>query len=375
MREIRVGVIGCGLMGREFASAAARWCHLLDLPFRPVIVAVCDPIETAREWFSRNIPTVELATDDRSALLAHDLEAVYVAVPHNHHEAAYLDVLRAGRHLMAEKPVGIDLTASQAITTEVHKHPELTVRVSSEFPFFPGAQRIIKLVESGAFGKVFEVKAGFLHSSDLDPGKPMNWKRRIATNGAYGCMGDLGLHVLHLPLRFGWRPRNVRALLSRVHTERPGADGTLETCETWDNAILACETADFPMVLEMKRIAPGEMNTWYIEVHGTELSAKFSTKQPKTLYTLPFTAGEPQAWRVEDIGYASAYPTITGAIFEFGFSDAILQMWAAFCDEIVNGYEMIGPFRCAYPEEAFVTHQVFTGALSSQAKNKVWELA
>ncbi|MHB8635450.1 MAG: Gfo/Idh/MocA family protein [Fimbriimonadaceae bacterium] len=375
MREIRFGVIGCGLMGREFASAAARWCHLLDLPFRPVIVAVCDPVEGARDWFRRNIPTVELTTDDRTALLSHDLEAVYVAVPHNLHEAVYLDVLRAEKHLMAEKPVGIDALANAAFTTEAMKHPNLTVCAASEFPFFPGAQRIAKLAEAGAFGQVFEVRAGFLHSSDLDPAKPMNWKRRTATNGEYGCMGDLGLHVLHLPLRFGWLPRNVRALLTRVHAERPGLQGKPEPCETWDNAILACETNEFPMLLEMKRIAPGESNTWFIEVYGTKLSAKFSTKWPKTLATLPFTAGSAQAWHVEDLGHVSAYPSITGSIFEFGFSDAILQMWAAFCDEIVDRDNMVGNFRCATPEEARLTHHVFTAALSSHANSNTAVIA
>lgn len=358
-------------MGREFASAAARWCHLLDLPFKPVIVAVCDPVEAARGWFERNVPSVEMATDSPAELLAHDLEAVYVAVPHNLHESMYLEAMRAGKHLMAEKPVGIDKQASQAIFDEVRRQPDLTVRVSSEFPFFPGAQRIVKLVQSEAFGKIIEVRASFLHSSDLDPNKAMNWKRRVATNGAYGCMGDLGLHVLHLPLRFGWAPKNVRALLSRIHTERPGADGRPEPCETWDNAVLACETDDFPMLLETKRIAPGEMNTWSIEVYGTSLSAKFTTKQPKTLHTLPFSAGSPQAWHVEDVGYSSAYPTVTGGIFEFGFSDAILQMWAAYCDELVNGTNMLGSFGCATPAEAHQTHHVFTAALASQSESKV----
>ncbi len=183
-----------GLMGREFASAAARWCHLLDLPFKPVIVAVCDPVQAAREWFQRNIPTVELATENKEELLKHDLEAVYVAVPHDLHEEVYLAVMNADKHLMGEKPFGIDAKANLAITENIQRHPELTVRVSSEFPFFPGAQRIVKLVEQAAFGEIIEVKAGFLHSSDLDPSKPMNWKRRIETNGEYGCMGDLGLH-------------------------------------------------------------------------------------------------------------------------------------------------------------------------------------
>ena len=87
-------------------------------------------------------------------------------------------------------------------------------------------------------------------------------------------------------------------------------------CETWDNAILACEvkTDDqhFPMLISTKRIAPGEGNTWFIKVHGTEFSAEFSTKYPKTLRTMTYRSGKPQSWETLDIGYASAYPTITG---------------------------------------------------------------
>ena len=63
------------------------------------------------------------------------------------------------------------------------------------------------------FGRVLEVRSLFLHSSDLDPGKPINWKRIARFNGAYGCLGDLGMHALHLPLRAGWEPANVRAIL------------------------------------------------------------------------------------------------------------------------------------------------------------------
>ena len=63
--------------------------------------------------------------------------------------------------------------------------------------------------------------SNFWHTSDLDPLKPINWKRRIATNGEYGCMGDLGMHVLHLLIRFGWKPQNVRSLLTKVVEERP----------------------------------------------------------------------------------------------------------------------------------------------------------
>lgn len=369
-KVIRFGVIGCGLMGKEFASAAARWCHLTDVEFEPRITAVCDANPAATEWFKANVPSVAKSTADYRELLADpDIDAVYCAVPHNLHADLYIDIIRAGKHLLGEKPFGIDRAANERITAELAKHPDVLVRCSSEFPFFPGAYRIGQWVREGRFGKIIEVEAGFWHSSDLDPLKPINWKRRIATNGEYGCMGDLGMHVLHLPLRFGWRPNSVRALLQKTVEERPDGKGGTVPCETWDNAILACDANDaggrFPMVLSMKRIAPGHANTWFIRINGTKLSAEYTTKNPKEIRFLPYEPGAEQAWHTLDVPYQSAYATITGGIFEFGFSDSILQMWAAFCDELVHRERMTQPLYCATPEEAAGSHELFTAALES----------
>jgi len=367
---IRFGVIGCGLMGKEFASAAARWCHLGQVDFEPRITAVCDANPEAARWFLDHVPSVENAYTDYKELLANDsIDAIYCAVPHNLHESIYIDIIRAGKHLLGEKPFGIDRRANAAIQEAIKAHPDVIVRSSSEFPFFPGAQQIVNWVNEGRFGQIIEVEAGFWHSSDLDPSKPINWKRRIGTNGEYGCMGDLGLHVLHLPLRFGWKPANVRALLSKIVQERPDGRGGMAACETWDNAILACEVQSseqkFPMVLSMKRIAPGHANSWFIRIQGTKFSAEYTTKNPKQVSSLPYEQGGAQAWHVYDVPYKSAYDTITGGIFEFGFSDSILQMWAAFCDEIVHGSTDLA-FGCATPEEAEGSHRVFTAALKSQ---------
>lgn len=374
MREIRFGVIGLGLMGREFASAAARWMHLTDFGVRPVITAVADVHEPALDWFRTHVPTVAFATTDYRELLARDdVDAVYVAVPHDLHEEVYRAVLRAGKHLMGEKPFGIDLEANRAILAEVERHPDLLVRCSSEMPFYPGALAIIDALRDDSFGTILDVEASFLHSSDLNPDKPINWKRRIATNGEYGCMGDLGMHVLHVPLRFGWRPSRIHAELSDVVRERPDGHGGMAACETWDNATLLTRVdsagGSFPMLLHTKRIAPGEMNTWSLTVHGTETSMSFSTKHPKTIRRLRYRPGGEQAWEHLDLGHASAYPTLTGGIFEFGFSDAILQMWAAYLDELEHGADgMRGRFRCVLPPETAETHRIFTRALESQAE-------
>jgi predicted dehydrogenase len=377
-QEIRFGIVGGGTMGREFAAAAVRWSALIDLDVKPDIVGVCDTNSASLGWYAENFPSIRTTTDYRELLEDTKVDAIYCAVPHDCHAELYTEIIRSGKHLLGEKPFGIDLKANARIMAAMREHPEVLVRVSSEFPFYPGAQRIVEAVRENRFGRIMEVRSGFHHSYDLDPNKPINWSRTIDSNGEYGCMGDLGLHTVHLPFRFKWIPQDVRALLSKVFTERPGKDGTKVPVQTWDNAILATEAeADgqrFPMIIETKRIAPGETNTWFLEVFGTEYSIVFSTKYPRTVRLMEYQPGGEQAWQSIDLGYNSAYRTITNSKFEFGFTDALLQMCAAFVDELAHGSQMIQPFTCATPEEAELSHRLFTAALDSQRHRSVVEV-
>ena len=371
MKTIHFGIIGAGLMGREFASASARWCHLTEINAKPELVAVCDKNPALYPWYKDNFPSIKQITDDYHELLANpEVEAVYCAVPHNLHEEIYCAVIRSGRHLLGEKPFGIDKKANDAIMACIAEHPGVIVRCSSEFPFYPGMQRIGKLLESGFFGALIEVNSGFLHSSDLNPKKPINWKRMIEFNGEYGCMGDLGMHACHIPFRAGFTPKNVRAILSKLVKERPGRDGAMVPCLTWDNATLLCEADDpvfghaFPLTIKTQRIAPGETDTWYFEVKGMKGCAKWSSKNPRLLELLEYTGGEQAVQRI-DTGYEPAFKTITGGIFEFGFTDSILQMWASFVTEIAGGKPKGRFVSCVTPEEAALSHRLFTAALES----------
>jgi len=176
-------------MGREFGSASARWCHLPGMDVRPEIVAVCDMNPSLTRWFAENFPSVKQVTSEYQTLLANpEVEAVYIAVPHNLHAEFYCAAIKAGKHLMGEKPFGIDLEANRQIRDCIRRHPGVFVRCSSESPFFPAMQQIGAMIEQGAFGRLIEVNSGFLHSSDMDANKPINWKRLLKFNGEYGCM-------------------------------------------------------------------------------------------------------------------------------------------------------------------------------------------
>lgn len=377
MRTIKFGIIGCGLMGREFASAVARWCHLPELDVRPQIVAVCDTNAKLLEWYTGNFPSIEQVTDDYKELLSNDdVEAVYIAVPHNLHAEFYCAAIEAGKHLMGEKPFGIDKSANDVISDCIRKHPNVFVRCSSESPFFPAMQKIGKLIEKQAFGQILEVNSGFLHSSDLDFNKPINWKRMLKFNGEYGCMGDLGMHACHMPFRAGWIPKNVSAILSKIVKERPDGKGGMAPCETWDNATLFCLAEDavskqqFPMTIKTQRIAPGHKNTWYLEILGTRTSVHWSSKQINTLEVLEYSGGE-QGWQVMDMGHEMAYKSITGGIFEAGFSDSILQMWAAFLYELHHGIPPTLFAGCVKPDEVALSHKLFTSALESHKQSSM----
>lgn len=367
---VRVGVIGAGLMGREVASAFGRWFALLDCPVRPELTAVCDVNAAALDWF-RQVPGVKhFDTDHRVLVAREDVDVVYVAVPHHLHEAIYLDVLRAGKDLLAEKPFGIDLASARRIREEAERLGRF-VRVSSEFPFLPGVQRAIAVAQSGALGRILSARCAFLHSSDLDPTKPINWKRQNRTCGVAGVMNDLGMHVAHVPLRLGWKPERVYAQLQKIYTERPDGRGGVAPCDTWDNATLHC-TAPIagqaaPLTLEMRRLAPSETNTWIFEILGTERGVRYSTKEPKTLWQ--FRRDKEQWWEKTDLGFGTPFKTITGGIFEPGFPDILQQMWAAFLAERAG--VLGGRFGCATPAEAVASHEIWQAALASHAEDRV----
>lgn len=379
-KEVNIAIVGGGLMGREVAAAIQRWPALIDHPVRPRLTAVCDINPAAMSWFDQIDTVVTKVTDYRELLADDSIDVLYIAVRHDLHERLYVDTIEAGKGLLAEKPFGIDGDAADAILAAIGAHPESFVRCSSEMPFFPGAQWAIDYVQSGALGRIIEARNAFLHSSDLDLRKPLNWKRQNRYCGEAGVMNDLGLHVWHVPLRLGWAPERVYGVLQNIVTERPGPDGSMLPCDTWDNAVIHSWSRhrgeEFPLSTEMKRIDPGQKNTWEFEAIGLDGGVRFSTKNPKRVEVFATVdgpgIGREQAWQQLDAGSQSVWPTVTGANFEAGFSDSILQMWAAYLAEREG---LLGDrFGCARPVEAAATHRIFAAAIRSNREHTAIDL-
>ncbi len=232
------------------------------------------------------------------------------------------------------KALRIDLAAARNIAAAA-KSSGRFVRCSSEFPFLPGAQRAVQVAREGGLGKVLEIRSGFHHSSDLDPTKPANWKRQVKTCGAIGVMGDLGMHTVHVPFRLAGNPSASTPSSKKIYPERPDGKGGTAPCDTWDNAMLHTEVdidgAEVPVRFEMKRLAPARPTPGSSKSSAPTAASNSAPKEPKTLWT--FKRGKEQQWQRTDLGFHGPFPTITGGIFEPGFPDCFLQMWAAYVAE------------------------------------------
>ena len=353
-------------MGRELLALVGRWDALLDHPIRPAITAIADTSDAVREFFT-NAGVSESYGDYKELLASPNVDVVYIAVPHHLHEEIYIATINSGKDFLGEKPFGIDLAAAEKIAAALAGKKNF-VRVSSELPFYPGAQAAVREVLSGNLGEIVEVRSGLLHSSDIDRNKKINWKRQRKFCGDIGVLGDLGMHAAHIPLRLGYKPTKVFAILDDIVTHRESANGEQVPCDTFDNAVLAMrakspgEKREFPMFWEMKRIAPGESNTFFFSALGMTGGVRFSTKSPAVYHTFALRNGE-QVWSEIQPGHVTNWPVITGHIFEFGFPDALLQMWAAYFAEREG--KLGDRFACASVEEVINSHKAFAAAMKS----------
>jgi hypothetical protein len=139
------------LDGREFASNAAT-LKPFDRSTR------CNPKSSQSattnpalfSWYADSLASIAQQTTDYRQLLGNPhVEAVFCAVPHHLHEEIYCAILQAGKHLMGEKPFGIDRQANARILQAVQENPDCFVRCTSELPFIPAVQRICDRLQAG----------------------------------------------------------------------------------------------------------------------------------------------------------------------------------------------------------------------------------
>ena len=174
-------------MGREIAAALARWPALIDHPVRPSSTAVCDINPAALDWFDQ-IATVSRTVTDYHELLADDaIDVVYVAVRHDLHERLYVDAIAAGKACWPRSRSASTRRRRGGPRGRRPSTPSRSSAARARCRSSPARSGRSTTSAPGPSAASIEARCAFLHASDLDVDKPINWKRQAGTAARPAC--------------------------------------------------------------------------------------------------------------------------------------------------------------------------------------------
>jgi predicted dehydrogenase len=252
---VRVAVLGAG--------SIAQVVHLPILSrMRGVeVVAIADRDAHTARTIARRFGVEQVAT--RSAdVLTDDVDAVVVCTPSNRHETQVLAALRAGKHVLCEKPLALTEKGAAAILDEEGAAERLMVAMNQRFR--PDAVALRQFVTGGELGEAFYLKTGWLNR--YRP-RGRTWRDRKATAGG-GAFMDLGLQMLDLAMWTLGYPEPER--ISAHMRGRPES-------EVEDSAVVVLRLADDRLVnLECTWNMPAQRDRQFLHVMGTAGSGSLS---------------------------------------------------------------------------------------------------
>ena len=169
MKEIGVGIIGFGFMGKTHTLGYLTLpLFYPNLPFRVKLVGVCNRTRSVAERAKADL-SFEFATDSLDDIFARDdIDVVNICTPNVNHREAILKAIDAGKHFYCDKP----LTASYDEAKEVLerlKGKDLINQVALHYRFYPATLRAKQIVEEGRLGRIISFRACYLHSGSVDP--------------------------------------------------------------------------------------------------------------------------------------------------------------------------------------------------------------
>ena len=270
MKEIRIGLIGAGWMGRAHTTAfhSARMRCGDDVP---VFELVSDVSEQAVAAFAQEMGYRRYTTDWMDVVTDPAIDLVDVATPNCMHFEMAKAALENGKHVFCEKP--LSLTAEQSrILADLAEQKGVVNYCGFSNVMNPANQYVAELVKSGRLGKIMRVHATYDQDMLLDSAIPLAW-RHINKLAGSGALGDLCSHLLSVSQMIVGDMEEVCAVQSIVISERPISAGSSEMGKVENDDLITFlvkykngAIGDF----SSSRVATGRKNYFYYEIQGTE---------------------------------------------------------------------------------------------------------
>jgi len=373
-KPLNIGLVGYGFMGRTHSNAFLQAGRFFDVPYRPVLKAVCARNADRVKGFADNWGYESVETDWRRLVERKDIDLVDIASPNDTHHDIAIAAARAGKMVMCEKPLGRSAAEAEAMVgaVEAAKAPS---SVWYNYRRVPAVTMLKQLVDEGKLGRIFHYRAQFLQdwtiSKDLPQGGEGLWRLDVKVAGS-GVTGDLLAHCIDTALWLNGGLAEVSAMTEtfikeRTHTltgkvEPVGIDDASAFLGRFENGSLA--------LFEATRYARGHKALYTLEINGEHASARWDLHDLHRIQWFDHRdEGRVRGWRSVhvtdgDQPYMKRW-WVPG--LQIGYEHTFIHQFADFLQAVGEGRSCAPTFR-----DALATDYV-TDAVLASARNKRWE--
>jgi predicted dehydrogenase len=373
-KPLNIGMIGYGFMGKAHSNAYAKVNHFFDLPYKPVLKAICARDEAKAKAFAATWGYESVETDWKALVARKDIDAIDICTPNNTHAEIAIAAAAAGKMILCEKPLA--LNGPEALTmVEAVEKAKVKNTVWYNYRRVPAVSLAKQLVLEGRLGKIFHYRANFLQDWTISPDLPQGgaglWRLDAAAAGS-GVSGDLLAHCIDTAIWLNGGIKDLNAMTEtfikqRTHT----ATGKVQEVKIDDACAFMCHFDNGSLGLfESTRYARGHKALYTFEINGEKASIKWDLHDLHRLeYFDHRDEGKLRGWRsihVTDNGGEHPYMNhwwVPG--LQIGYEHSFVHQVADFLASIDTPEAAQPDFRSAY-ETQLILDAILASANSHQ---------
>ena len=366
-KQINVGIVGYGFMGRTHANAFRKVVNFFDLPVTPVLKAACGRDEAKLKDYCDRWGWETAETDWRKLIERSDIDLIDICTPNDSHAEIAIAAARAGKMVMCEKPLSMDGPQGEEMVREIEKAGVANM-VWYNYRRVPAVTFAKQLIDEGRLGRIFHYRAKFLQdwtiNADLPQGGAGLWRLDAAAAGS-GVTGDLLAHCIDTALWLNGKIGSVSAMTETFVKQRTHAlTGEVQDVKIDD----ACA---FLARFDNGSLATFESTRYALEINGENASIAWDLHDLHRLqYFDHRDRSNLRGWRSihvtdGDHPYMSKW-WVPG--LQIGYEHTFVHQVADFMEGVGSG-QFAGPtFRDAL-ETQYVCDAVLSSAKSGQWNN------
>jgi len=278
-KQIRIGLIGYGFMGRAHSNAYAKVGNFFDSEYELVRQAVCARDEEKLKAFATRWGYQTIETDWKKLIARDDIDLIDIAVPNNLHAEIATAAAKAGKMILCEKPLAMNPKEAEKMVAAIAK-AGVPNMVWYNYRRCPAVVLAKQLIDEGRLGRVFHYRANFLQDWTISPELPQGgaglWRLDAKAAGS-GVTGDLLAHCIDTALWLNGGIADVNAMTETFIKERKHTvSGKVEKVKIDDACAFLCHFNNGALGLfESTRYARGHKALYTFEVNGEHGSLKW----------------------------------------------------------------------------------------------------